>query len=212
MRIILPCAERTFISSDFHHMHKNICTGCTSWSSGATRSYDSPEEMSDALVSNINSTVGVADWLIHLGDWASGGAGKVEEFRNRIKCRNIICLMGNHDQDGNFAHQNGEWVRRKESRFTKDLFSLTCDYLEFRYKKTLYCLSHYPLASWNEQGRGSCHAFGHTHGNLDPSLIRGRMLEVGVDIPRWNFRPVRLPDLHDIFMEIPIKVNDHVFL
>lgn len=211
MRIILPNPDNTYIMSDPHYMHTNINVGCTKWASGATRPYNSPEEMSETLVNNVNETVGRDDWLISLGDWAFGGADKVEEFCQRLRCRNIIHVYGNHDQAGNFEYHPGEdrWVRRKSSRFTPELFTLTADYLEFRYKKVLYCCMHYPLASWNESGRGSICLSGHCHGNLDPSMRRGRSFDMGVDVPRWNFRPVRLPDIHAIAMKTPVVVTDH---
>lgn len=211
MRIKLPNPSRTFISSDFHYMHKNICKGCTSWKDGATRPYDDPETMSKDLVDNINSRVGRDDWLIHMGDWTFGGAGKLEEFRGRINCRNIICLMGNHDQAGGYEYNTVTncWNHRKPSRFSPSLFSLTTDYLEFRYDKTLYCLSHYPLASWNESGRGSVMLHGHCHNNLHKDFCRGRIFDMGVDNPRWDFKPVQLTKIHEIAMDTRIYTSDH---
>jgi hypothetical protein len=40
-------------------------------------------------------------------------------------------------------------------------------------------------------------------------MSRGRMFDVGVDVPRWNFRPVSLPDIHEIAMSTSIEVTDH---
>lgn len=186
--------DRLYIMSDPHAYHKNLCSGSTNWNKGADRDFVNEFEMTNCMVDNINETVGKDDILLSLGDWSFGGKDKVKEFRDRINCKNVAVLFGNHDK--------GVWRNR-------NLFVWTGHYTEFRYKKILYCLMHYPLASWNEVGRGACHAYGHTHGNLDPSMIRGRMLDVGLDNPRWNFKPIKFTDLHEIFMKIPIRVNDH---
>lgn len=186
--------NRLYITSDTHAYHKNICSGSTVWDKGADRDFEDQFAMTDALVNNINKTVGEDDILINLGDWSFGGRDKTQEFRKRINCKNVATLFGNHDKN--------VWNNR-------DLFIWTGHYTEFRYNGILYCLSHYPFASWNESGRGSCHLFGHCHNNLDPSMIRGRMVDVGLDNPRWKFKPIKFTDLHKIMMKISIHVNDH---
>ena len=40
-------------------------------------------------------------------------------------------------------------------------------------------MSHYPIGSWNGQGRGSVHVHGHCHGSYQNT--KGRMLDVGWD-------------------------------
>jgi calcineurin-like phosphoesterase family protein len=65
--------------------------------------------MNATLVDNINNKVGENDILIHLGDWSFGGFDKIVEFRERIKCKNIHLVLGNHDHhiEGNkqvFTH------------------------------------------------------------------------------------------------------------
>lgn len=211
MRIILPKPEDTYLCSDFHAYHKNAAKGSSSWPDGGMRDFDDEFQMTDQLVENINSVVKRNDWLIHLGDWAFGGATKVAEFRSRIRCRNIINVFGNHDQAGDFqwSNKSRQWRRKKWSRFTSDLFTLTADYLEFRYHKLLFCCCHYPITSWNEMGHGSVMVYGHSHSNLEKKYCHGRMIDVGVDNPELNFSPISLPDLFDRMSKVPIKTVDH---
>ncbi len=37
------------------------------------------------------------DIIYHLGDWSFGGHENIKIFRNRIKCKNIHLILGNHD-------------------------------------------------------------------------------------------------------------------
>jgi len=140
------CFERLFITSDLHAYHKNICAGSTDWDRGADRQFDNPIEMTNTLIENINETVGENDLLISMGDWAFGGPDKARKFRNLINCRNIAHIFGNHDKNA--------WKNR-------DMFIWTGHYNEFRFDKKLICMMHYPLASWNESGRGSIMLHGH---------------------------------------------------
>jgi calcineurin-like phosphoesterase family protein len=186
--------NRLYITSDTHAYHKNLCSGSTVWDRGADRNFKDQFEMTDCLVKNINDTVGADDILINLGDWSFGGKDKVAEFRNRINCKNVATLFGNHDKN--------VWNNR-------DLFTWTGHYTEFRYNKVLYCLSHYPFASWNESGRGSVMCHGHCHNNLHTNLCRGRIFDMGLDNPKWEFKPVKFTDLHQIVIKTDIFVSDH---
>lgn len=99
MKIILEKGQRLFFTSDTHYNHSNICSATTSWAKGegSTRKFDSLEKMNDTLVNNINEVVGENDILFHLGDWSFGGFEKIAEFRDRINCKNIHLILGNHD-------------------------------------------------------------------------------------------------------------------
>jgi len=186
--------NRLYITSDTHAYHKNLCSGSTVWDKGADREFEDQFAMTNQLVKNINDTVGVDDILINLGDWSFGGKDKVAEFRSRINCKNVATVFGNHDKN--------VWNNR-------DLFVWTGHYTEFRYNGVLHCLSHYPFASWNESGRGSIMLHGHCHNNLHKDLCRGRIFDMGLDNPMWNFKPVKFTDLHKLAMSMEIFVSDH---
>ena len=99
MKISLEKGQKLFFTSDTHYHHANICSATTSWAvnDGYARPFDSLEQMNDTLVNNINEAVGENDILFHLGDWSFGGFDKIAEFRDRINCKNIHLILGNHD-------------------------------------------------------------------------------------------------------------------
>ena len=96
--------RKVWITSDTHFGHKNICRGVTAWRLpdggipiAQTRDFESIGEMNDMIVNNINSVVGQDDVLIHLGDWSFGGFENIKIFRDRIVCKEIHLILGNHD-------------------------------------------------------------------------------------------------------------------
>lgn len=96
--------KNVFITSDTHYGHSNICRGTTNWRlpDGSipidqTRDFETIEKMNDTIVNNINSMVGQDDVLIHLGDWSFGGFDNIKKFRERIICKEIHIILGNHD-------------------------------------------------------------------------------------------------------------------
>ena len=84
---------------DTHYGHTNICRATTRWTDAdnVTRDFKSLDHMNDTIVNNINNVVGENDILIHLGDFSFGGFDNIIEFRNRIICKNIHLVLGNHD-------------------------------------------------------------------------------------------------------------------
>jgi calcineurin-like phosphoesterase family protein len=96
--------QNVWITSDTHYSHKNICRGTTEWRTedgqipiSQTRDFATIEKMNASIVNNINEVVGQDDILIHLGDWSFGGFEKIREFWDRIICKNIHLVLGNHD-------------------------------------------------------------------------------------------------------------------
>ena len=93
-----------WIFSDPHYNHKNICRGVTNWRlpdgsipESQTRDYPDLEKMNAAIVNNINEVVMQDDILICLGDWSFGGFESIQDFWDRIVCKNIHLILGNHD-------------------------------------------------------------------------------------------------------------------
>jgi calcineurin-like phosphoesterase family protein len=98
MKLVLEKNQKLWFTSDTHYNHSNICSSTTKWSdSRLTRQFASLEAMNQRLVDNINDVVGENDILIHLGDWSFGGIDSIGEFRDRINCKNIHLVLGNHD-------------------------------------------------------------------------------------------------------------------
>jgi calcineurin-like phosphoesterase family protein len=156
--------------------------------------------MNSTLVNNINEVVGEDDILIHLGDWSFGGFEQIEEFRNKILCKNIHLIYGNHDHH---IKRNKENIQR--------LFSSTQDYLNLDLripngkntdKLTLVCM-HYPIASWDSMNNGVIHLHGHVH--LPPNLriAEGRAMDVGVD--GNNLYPISIQEIKSLMKGRPVK-------
>ena len=127
-----------WITSDTHYHHTNICRGITRWRTQdgkipieQTRNFQDLDEMNSTIVNNINQKVGPNDTLIHLGDFAFGGFDKIGEFLDRLVCKNIHLVLGNHDQH---ITKNREDIR--------DRFLSVSKYLEVNIDDVDFVLSH----------------------------------------------------------------------
>lgn len=193
--------KNIWFTSDTHYGHKNIVRGVSDWTDlSKTRDFDTLEHMNTTIVNNINSVVGEDDVLFHLGDWSFGGFEKVEEFRNRIVCKNIHLVLGNHDHH---IANNKDGIQ--------SLFSSVQDYLVLDVKDTgRFILMHYPIGSWLDMARGTIHLHGHVHFNQAQKFGPGKMLDVGMC--GNNLKPYRLSEIVMIMDRRPIQSalpNDH---
>ena len=199
---------RIFFTSDTHYGHTNICRGVTNWRDEngnvpihQTRDFETLDHMNDKIVESINSTVGENDTLFHLGDWSFGGFDNIEEFRNRINCKNIHLILGNHDHH---IERNKNDIQR--------LFSSVHQYLRLQVSimpgTKLYAgemdlvLMHYPIASWHNMNDGVIHLHGHVHLPPDKKLSQGKAMDVGVD--GNNLMPYSLGQIMKIMQTQPI--------
>jgi len=195
MRIKLEQHQQLYFTSDTHYMHKNICRGTTSWSNADdfTRDFDTLYQMNDRIVNGINSTVGQDDILFHLGDWSFNGFERIEEFRNRINCRNIHLILGNHDHH---IERDREGIQR--------LFSSVNQYTELEVNKEYnFVLMHYPIMSWNKMNDGVVHLHGHVHLSPDRRIGKGKIMDVGVDGNGMD--PISLSKVLTLMSPQPIK-------
>ena len=176
MKIKLEPTQQLYLTSDTHYNHTNICRGVTRWTDAEdiTRDFDTLDQMNDRIVNGINAVVGQDDILFHLGDWSFGGFERIEQFRNRINCRNIHLILGNHDHH---IERDREDIRR--------LFTSVNQYLELEVKgkdwEQNYVLMHYPIISWNKMNDGAIHLHGHVHLSADRRIGKGKTMDVGVD-------------------------------
>jgi calcineurin-like phosphoesterase family protein len=169
--------KNVFITSDTHYGHSNICRGTTNWRlpDGSipvdqTRDFEIIEKMNDTIVNNINSMVGQDDVLIHLGDWSFGGFDNIKKFRERIICKEIHIILGNHDH---------HILNNKEN--VRELFTSVSEYNTLKYLNSTFVLFHYPITSWNGLHKGDIHLHGHVHLSNDKKFGRGKKMDVGVD-------------------------------
>lgn len=198
MKLKLEPTQQLYFTSDTHYMHQNICRGTTRWSNadGFTRNFDTLDQMNDRIVNGINAAVGQDDILFHLGDWSFGGFERIEEFRNRINCRNVHIVLGNHDHH---IERDREGIRR--------LFTSVNQYLELEVKgndwEQNYVLMHYPIISWNKMNDGVIHLHGHVHLSANRRIGKGKTMDVGVD--GNGLDPLHTSDIKRLMKDQPIK-------
>lgn len=202
MKLVLDKGQNIYFTSDTHYNHSNICRATTKWdkSDNLTRDFKSLEHMNDVLVNNINEMVMQDDILIHLGDWSFGGFEKISEFRDRIFCKNIHLVAGNHDH---------HIVRNKEG--IQKIFSSVREYLnlDLRIPKgkeveiiNIICM-HYPISTWDSMNKGIIHLHGHVHLPQHLRVAEGRAMDVGVD--GNNYYPISIGEIMKIMNGRPIR-------
>ena len=195
MRIKLEPTQRLYFTSDTHYNHTNICRGVTRWidADDITRDFKTLDQMNDRIVAGINTEVGQDDILFHLGDWSFGGFEMIEQFRNRINCKNIHLILGNHDHH---IERDREDIRR--------LFTSVNQYIELEVNKEHnFVLMHYPIMSWNKMNDGVIHSHGHVHLPPDRRIGKGKMMDVGVDGNGMD--PISLNKVLTLINNQPIK-------
>ena len=197
-----------WIFSDPHYNHKNICRGTTNWRTidgeipeEQTRDFTTIEKMNESILNGINWNVGQDDILICLGDWSFGGFEYIEEFRNRIVCKNVHLVLGNHDHH---IERNKDDIQR--------LFTSVSHYETLVISKKTFRLFHYPIQSWNGMNEGDIHLHGHVHLPPNRKFGQGKKMDVGID-GHPEFRPynimreiVPIMDKRDVRSDMP---NDH---
>lgn len=219
--------QNTWFTSDTHYGHKNIVRGTSEWenkeNSQRVRDFNTMEEHNDTLVNNFNNLIKPDDTLYHLGDWSFGGHENIKKFRERLNCKNIHLIFGNHDQH----------IEPINSVY-RELFSSVQHYKEASFKipsvqagkygKTQIIMSHYAMRVWNNSHHGSIMLYGHSHGTLDemtpnianPTWIGDkyfiknyRTMDVGVDTN--NLYPYHLDEIISIMKnrELTLEVDHH---
>ena len=176
-----------WIFSDPHYNHTNICRGTTKWRlpDGSlpikqTRDFPNLEKMNSAIVDNINQVVKQGDILICLGDWSFGGFESIKEFWDRIICKNIHLILGNHDHH---VENNREDCQ--------DLFLSVSHYNTLVIGEHKFQLMHYPISSWDGLNKGFMHLHGHCHLPTHMRFGKGQRMDVGMD-GHPEFRPYHI--------------------
>ena len=190
----------TWVISDTHAFHKNICKGCTSWRDGADRDYDDPVKMTVEMADVINQHVMPDHDLIHLGDWSFGGFENIKRFREMLACRNIYLICGNHD------HHIEEDRDGCRSLFRKVYGEpgISC-LVEIKVGNFKYICGHYKMAIWNKSHHDVRNLWGHSHGSMpdDPNL---RSFDAGWDV--WR-KPLNFVEVEQIMSKKTYKSVDH---
>lgn len=132
--------------SDLHLFHENAIRF-------DQRPFESVQQMHDTILKNWNDRVMNGDYVYILGDVSMRGKNEdLIAFVARLKGRKVL-IRGNHDDVSDYRYQQ--------------LFAEICDYKEIHdsvgKEKYGLVLSHYPIFSWKNIGRGKILLYGHTH-------------------------------------------------
>lgn len=168
---------KVFITSDTHYGHKNIVRGVTNWRTqdgeipiDSVRDFETIEQMNQRLIDGINNMVGQDDTLIMLGDVSFGGFDNIGLFLDRLVCKNIHLILGNHDHH----------IENNRSDIQNRFLSVN-HYLEVKINDRSFVLCHYPFQSWHGLNKGVIHLHGHVHLPEHRKFGNGRRMDVGVD-------------------------------
>lgn len=214
LKLILNKDQYLWFISDPHYGHSNLCKGTTNWRTkdgkipSNVRDFPTLEKMNDTIINNINAVVGQDDILICLGDWSFGGFNNIKIFRDRIVCKNIYLITGNHDHHIVNNRQNirsiftGVYEYYTMLEVKRELRTLaSMGQIENVYDK--FVLSHFPIASWDSMARGVPHLFGHVHLLPYQRLMDGKAMDVGMD--GNNMNPIELKEIIKLMNKQPIK-------
>lgn len=189
----------SFFIADTHLGHKNIVLGTSEWEDKQEcRNFNTLEEHDSFIIDNINNTAGVDDRLYILGDFVFGGKDNIPKYRDRILCKNIILIRGNHDIH---MHKNSSVLHNGKYINVNSLFSNVYDMLDFKIGTTKLVLCHYPIMSWHRAASGSIHLYGHIHKDMKEvyNYIGSRFglsnNAVCVSAECINFTPASLSDI-----------------
>ncbi len=179
-----------FWTADTHLGHKNIIQY-------SHRPFSSVEEMDEVLIQNINSVVKSNDILYHLGDFAFGRMSHIISYLQRLNCKRIRLVLGNHDKEIKRklaeAKPFFEWIEP----FGRDIKTLNGQRVT---------LCHYCMRIWNGSHYGSWHCWGHSHGSL-PDNKNALSWDVGVD--NNKYMPVAYEELKLIMSKKEWQPIDH---
>jgi calcineurin-like phosphoesterase family protein len=132
-----------------------------------------------ALLDAINSRVADDDVLWILGDFCWGKLAEATAYRNRIRCRSVHLVWGNHDH-----------------RSIGPAFAEAIEQGMIEVEGQAIWLNHYPMRSWDRAFHGSWHLYGHVHGRLmKADEADGGTLTRDVGVDACEYRPWSFDDL-----------------
>lgn len=211
LKIDLKQGQTLWFTSDTHYGHSNICSAVTKWRDNKgnippnVRNFSSLNEMNEIIINNTNNYVKEDDILINIGDWSFGGFDNIQKFRDRIVCKNIYLITGNHDDHIINNRNNIQSIFTKVIEFYSQL---EVKQNNISYK---FVLCHFPIASWQDMAKGRIHIHGHVHLPPNQRMGNGKHLDVGLD--GNNMKPYSMKEIlalmNDKLVKPLILPNDH---
>lgn len=146
---------------------------------------ESVKEMDSLLIDEINKVVLPADRLYIVGDFCFGRKNDklsvaevlVKHYRNRIACKHIELVFGNHEK------------KLRRSQNLKSIFFQVHDKITINVRKQKIVLDHEAHAIWDCRNHGAWHLYGHSHGGAEAwldQIMPGRFsMDVGID---WAYK------------------------
>jgi len=159
-----------WFTADFHFGHSNIIRYCN-------RRFANAAEMDEAILDRVNDLVKTDDELYFLGDFCIGGPKVAVAYRQKIRCKKVYFILGNHDRVIKKIVDQFVWVK---------------EIAEVNICHQPIVLCHYAMRVWHHSGRGAWQLYGHSHGKL-PAAEGSRSMDVGVDTN--DFRPYSFDEI-----------------
>ena len=170
-----------YFTSDIHLGHKEIVQGTYGFcpTREKLRNFPDVPSMNDGVIGNINRRVKKDDTLFILGDiWFGDPAQVNAQVFDRINCRNVYLIPGNHDRK--FSSEDLD-VTVLDSIVNLQVEVPTGFTSGRAYNTYNMVLCHFPFSSWEGLNRGHWHLHGHTHLLDRDKLGKGRSLDVGLE-------------------------------
>jgi calcineurin-like phosphoesterase family protein len=198
--------------SDLHIGHK-----CESWDMPLwkNRGFESIDEHDQTLIDRWNNNIKLDSIVFHLGDIMFGYGGEQRLFNliSNLKFNKLFLLGGNHHAgfkqllDKSDVHNGVSCMLINDN---KQIYFVP-NYLEIMICGQPIVLSHYPIASWNGQSKGSWMIHGHCHANLYKSdigkiLYKCKIIDVGVENCS---EPISMSGIRNIFKQKENLTFDH---
>ncbi len=183
--------RQIFVTADNHFGHTDALT----WYG---RKYASVDAMDTAMIDAINAAVDAQDILIHLGDffvkgggrnWDSADIKRAQEYRERIACKRLHLIQGNHDPRGE---------KKFDALFESVDEIITAKGIAGVAERVV--LFHYPLEQWQGRPTGAFHLHGHVHGF---GTTVARRHDCGIDAKQNGCTPMRFDALIGHLRESP---------
>jgi len=188
----IPMSELWF-TADLHLGHANIIRYCQRpflTDEESARAAVDPEgrgkvsaetviRHDEALLEAINSRVGRNDTLWILGDFSLAPIETARAYRERIHCRQVHFVRGNHDLPS-----------------YETLFDRVLDQGMIKHLGKKIWLNHYPMRSWDKAFHGAWHLYGHVHGRLrTEDEANPRLLAKDVGDDACDYSPVSFSEI-----------------